>query len=172
MQKLSPHQLRWLKVLHLICVSCLIGGAVSLLLLYFLKSDIDDGKVLHGINQSIRHVDMAVVVIPGAIGCLLTGLFFSLLSNWGFFTQRWLLAKWIITLSAILFGTFFLGPWETAIMNISGKLGLAALIDQQYLHTQRMNLWFGTLQCVVLLFTVWISVFNPWRSASRKTRRR
>ena len=172
MQKLSPHQLRWLKVLHLICVSCWIGSAVSLLLLYFLKSDIDDGKVLHGINQSIHHVDMAVVVIPGAIGCLLTGLFFSLLSNWGFFTQRWLLAKWIITLSAILFGTFFLGPWETAIMNISGELGLAALIDQQYLHTQRMNLWFGTLQCVVLLFTVWISVFNPWRSASRKTRRR
>lgn len=172
MIKLPPRQLRWLKVLHLICVSCWLGGAVSLLLLYFLKSDIDDGQVLLGINQSIHHVDMAVVVIPGAIGCLITGLAYSTLSNWGFFKQRWLLVKWIITVSAILFGTFFLGPWETTMMNISAELGLAALTDKEYLYNQRMNLWFGTLQCVVLLFTVWISVFKPWRSATHKPKRR
>ena len=170
MIKLPPKQLRWLKVLHLVCVSCWIGGAVSLLLLYFLKSDIDNGQVLLGINQSIHHVDMAVVVIPGAIGCLITGLAYSTLSNWGFFKQRWLLTKWLITVSAILFGTFFLGPWETAMMNISAELGLAALTDQEYLYNQRMNLWFGTLQCVVLLFTVWISVFKPWRSPSPKAK--
>ena len=107
MKKLQPTHLRWLKVLHLACVSCWIGGAVSLLLLYFLKSDIDDGAVLYGINQSIHHVDMAVVVVPGAIGCLLTGFAYSALSNWGFFKQRWITVKWAITVSAILFGTFF-----------------------------------------------------------------
>ena len=169
MKKIPPKNLRWIKVLHLICVSCWIGGAVSLLLLYFLKSDIDNGAVLYGINQSIHHVDMAVVVIPGAIGCLLTGLAYSTLSNWGFFRQRWIIIKWIITISAIFFGTFFLGPWETAMMNISGELGLASLADQEYLYNQRMNLWFGTLQCLVLLLTVWISVFKPWRTSTKKS---
>jgi len=125
--------------------------------------------VLYGINQSIHHVDMAVVVIPGAIGCLLTGLAYSTLSNWGFFRQRWIIIKWIITISAIFFGTFFLGPWETAMMKISGELGLASLADQEYLYNQRMNLWFGTLQCLVLLLTVWISVFKPWRTPTKKS---
>ena len=170
MKKLQPTHLRWLKVLHLACVSCWIGGAVSLLLLYFLKSDIDDGAVLYGINQSIHHVDMAVVVVPGAMGCLLTGFAYSALSNWGFIKQRWITVKWAITVSAIFFGTFFLGPWETAMMNISGELGLAALDDPGYLYNQRMNLWFGTLQVTVLFFTVWISVFKPWRATTKKKR--
>jgi hypothetical protein len=64
---------------------------VSLLLLYFLKRGVTDGRVLFGINRSIHHVDMAVVVIPGACGCLITGLIYSVFSNWGFFKQRWLL---------------------------------------------------------------------------------
>lgn len=68
MKKLQPKYLRWLEVLPLICVSCWLGGAVFLLLLYFLKSDIDNGAVLCGINQSIHHVDMAAVVLPGALG--------------------------------------------------------------------------------------------------------
>ncbi len=168
MIKLKSRGLRWLKVMHVICVACWIGGAVSLLLLYFLKAKVDDPGVLYGINQSIHHVDMAVVVVPGAIGCLLTGLGYSALSKWGFFKQRWLIAKWIITVSAIFFGTFFLGPWETEMMNISGEMGLASLENPDYLYNQRMNLWFGTLQCLVLITTVWISIFKPWRKSSSK----
>jgi hypothetical protein len=41
-------------------------------------------------------------------------------SNWGFFKH-----KWIIAAMAIIFGTFFLGPWETTMINISGALGIA-----------------------------------------------
>jgi hypothetical protein len=109
------------------------------------------------------------VVIPGAIGCLLTGLVYSAFSNWGFFKQKWIIVKWVITISAIFFGTFFLGPWETAMMNISGEMGLAAVEDAQYLYYQRMNFWFGTIQFFVLVFTVWISVFKPWRASAKRT---
>jgi uncharacterized membrane protein len=163
MRKFDAKNLRWLKGFHLIAVSNWIGGAVSLLLLYFLKKSAADGGVLFGINQSIHHVDMAVVVIPGAFGCLLTGLLYSLFSNWGFFKHNWIIFKWIVTVSAILFGTFWLGPWETAMMEISGRLGLEALRDLAYLHNERMNLLFGTLQCSVLIATVFISVFKPWK---------
>lgn len=164
MIKLKSKGLKWLKGFHLITVSCWIGGAVSLLLLYFLKNGVNDGSVLYGINQSIHHVDMTVVVIPGAIGCLLTGLLYSLFSNWGFFKHKWLIFKWIVTITAILFGTFYLGPWETKMMEISGELGLAALADKEYLYNQRMNLYFGLLQCLTLLVTLFVSIFKPWRS--------
>ena len=54
MPKLSAKGLRWLKGFHLITVACWIGGAVALLLLYFLKLPLRDGGVLFGINQSIH----------------------------------------------------------------------------------------------------------------------
>lgn len=65
--------------------------------------------------------------------------------------------KWIVTIAAILSGTLFLGPWETAIP------GVTAMTDQAYLYNEKMNLIFGTLQCMVLLCTVFVSVFKPRR---------
>jgi len=138
------------------------------MLLYFLKSGVTDGGVLYGINQSIHHVDKIVVVIPGAFGCLVTGLIYSSFSNWGFFKHAWLILKWIVTVSAILFGTFFLGPWETTMMEISGKLGMSSLSDQAYLYNERMNFIFGTIQVSILITTIFISIFKPWKP--RKTK--
>jgi uncharacterized membrane protein len=163
MLTLKATGLKWLKGFHLIAVSCWVGGAVALLSLYFLKNDVTDGGVLYGINQSIHHIDIAVIVIPGALGCLLTELLYSSFSNWGFFKHPWLLFKWIVTLSAILFGTFFLGPWETAMMEISGNLGIASLRDQAYVYNEKMNVIFGGVQCLLLIVTIFISTFKPWK---------
>jgi uncharacterized membrane protein len=163
MIRLKSKGLRWLKGFHLIAVSSWVGGALSLILLYFLKNDITDGQILYGINQSIHHVDMVVVIIPGAIGCLLTGLIYSTFSNWGFFKHGWMIFKWIVTIFAILFGTFYLGPWETNMMEISGKLGMESLTNPDYLYNQKMNLIFGAAQCLILMITVFISIFKPWK---------
>lgn len=167
MYTLGSTGLKWLKALHLVAVCCWIGGAVSLLLLYFLKDGVTDGGVLHGINQSIHFVDIKVVVIPGAFGCLLTGLAYGLFTRWGFFKQGWMIFKWVVTVSAILFGTFCLGPWETAMMEISGELGLAALEDPAYLRNQYLNLGFGALQTAVLVATLCVSIFKPWKNLRR-----
>jgi|WetSurMetagenome_2_1015567.scaffolds.fasta_scaffold167342_1 uncharacterized membrane protein len=164
MKKLSAKGVKWLKGFHLIAVASWIGGAVSLLAMYFLKEGVTDGRVLYGINQSIHHVDMTIVVVPGAIGSLLTGLLYSIFTHWGFFKHNWLTFKWIVTVTAIVFGTFFLGPWETAMMEISGKIGIASLTDQAYLYNQQMNLMFGTLQVMVLIITVFVSILKPWKS--------
>jgi uncharacterized membrane protein len=163
MIRLKSKGLKWLKGFHLIAVSSWVGGALSLILLYFLKNDITDGQILYGINQSIHHVDMVVVIIPGAIGCLLTGLIYSTFSNWGFFKHGWMIFKWIVTIFAILFGTFYLGPWETNMMEISGKLGMESLTNPDYLYNQKMNLIFGAAQCLILMITVFISIFKPWK---------
>jgi len=37
------------------------------------------------------------------------------------------ICKWAIIVAAILFGTFFLGPWETRMMEISGTLAAGEL---------------------------------------------
>ena len=168
MLKLKAKGLKWLKGFHLIAVSCWVGGVVALMLLYFLKDGVTDGGVLYGINQSIHHVDMVVVVIPGAFGCLITGLIYSLFSNWGFFKHNWMIFKWIVTISAILFGTFFLGPWETKMMEISGKMGMSSLTEETYLYNEKMNLIFGGVQSFLLIVTIFISIFKPWKTKKAK----
>lgn len=161
---------KWLKGIHLLAVCCWIGGAVALLLLYFCKDGVTNGSVLYGINQSIHFVDMAVVVIPGAFGCLLTGLVYSLFTRWGFFKHWWVVFKWVVTISAILFGTFYLGPWETRMMELSGELGLGALTDQAYLYNQKMNMMFGIVQVAVLIATIFVSIFKPWKGKGKKSK--
>ena len=168
MPELKSKGLKWLKGFHLAAVSCWVGGGVALILLYFLKSGVTDGNVLYGINKSIHHVDIAVVVIPGAMGCLVTGLIYSIFSRWGFFKHIWLTIKWAVTIAAILFGTFFLGPWETKMMEISGTFGISSLSMKEYLYTQNMNLIFGSIQVFILIIIIFISVFKPWKSKKAK----
>lgn len=169
MAKLKAAGQKWLKGLHLIAVACWVGGGVSLLLLYFLKSGVLDGGELFGINRSIHHVDMAVVVVPGAFGCLLTGLAYSLLTGWGFFRHGWLIFKWIVTGVAIVFGMVCLGPWETKMMTLSGDLGMKAVADAEYLYNQKMNFIWGSVQVSILIVTIFISIFKPWKNFKKQT---
>lgn len=66
-----------------------------------------------------------------------------------------------------LIGTFYLGPWETNMMEISGRIGIQALIDPDYLYNQRMNLIFGTAQSLILAITVFVSIFKPWKKVNK-----
>ena len=167
MIKLNAKGLKWLKGFHLLAVSSWIGGVVALVLLYTLKTDVNNDGVLYGINQSIHHVDM-VVIVPSALSCLLTGLLLFLLKNWGFVKPNWIIFKLIVTITAILFGIFYLGPWETAMMEISGKLGMASLIDDTYLYNQRMLLIFGTIQCLILMVTIFVAIFKTMGKEKNK----
>lgn len=169
MVKLGIGGQKWLKGLHMCAAACWVGGGAALILLYFLKPGVTDGAELYGINRAIHHVDTFVVVIPGAFGCLITGLAYSLFTGFGFFRHGWVILKWAVTLTAIVFGTVCLGPWEKAMMHISGVLGIDALHDAAYLHNEQMNFVWGLAQVAVLVGMVFVSVFKPWKNL-RKTR--
>jgi len=97
----------WLKGAHLIFVCLWVGGALGVMVI---QNGGGAGEALFGRDVAARLVD-DFVVIPGAMGSLLTGLIYSLFTPWGFFKHRWVAVKWFITLYGVLFGTFFLGPW-------------------------------------------------------------
>jgi hypothetical protein len=117
--------------------------------------------------MAAHQIDTYVIVWLGAIGCLLTGLLYSLFTGWGFFRHRWLLVKWVITLFCVLSGTFWLGPWETAMLGISRQAGDAALSDAGYISAMYANFWLGIVQVSLIVFAVCISVFRPWRSKEK-----
>ncbi len=54
-----------------------------------------------------RIIDNAIV-IPGATLTIIYGVW----TNWGFFKQRWIIVKWIVSMLVIIVGTFILGVAE------------------------------------------------------------
>lgn len=136
-----------------------VGGALGILLVQnVLRAH---GAELYGMDLSSKIID-DMVVIPGAMGSLLTGLLYSLFTPWGFFRQRWVTVKWAITLYGVLFGTFFLGPWLNSLPPVSQALGAGALSDYGYMRARGLNSFWGGFQVCTLLFALFISVLKPW----------
>ncbi|MCD6570380.1 MAG: hypothetical protein J7L53_06730 [Deltaproteobacteria bacterium] len=161
MKKLGVKRRLWLKGFHVFFSCTWIGAIVSMMIVLFLKGNPISGGELYGYHASIKIID-DFIVIPSALGCLITGLLLSWKTNWGFFKYRWIIVKLVVTVSAIVFGTLYLGPWGNALAAISKAEGLLALQNEQYIHSQQMNILFGTIQVIALITMVFISTLKPW----------
>ncbi|MDR0882717.1 MAG: hypothetical protein LBP55_09295 [Candidatus Adiutrix sp.] len=162
MKKFGVSGQRILKIFHLIMASLWVGGAVALNAMTLALGPGQSGAELLGYDLARKFVD-DLIIIPGAMGCLVSGLLISWLTPWGFFKHRWVLVKWILTVGCILFGTFILGPMINDQPPITTELGLQALSDPAYLTNRSNNLLWGGLQVLVIFFMVAISVLKPWK---------
>ncbi|MEL7563765.1 MAG: DUF2269 family protein [Dehalobacterium sp.] len=161
MKKIGIRTRGWIKGFHILFSALWVGAAFCMMLLAFVKGHITNGDELWVINKSIKLID-DFIIIPSALGCLITGIMFSTLTNWGFFKHNWITIKYIITFTTILFGTFFLGHWVNGMEAISASDRLLSLQNPSYVHYAEMNKYFGTLQAVILAVTLFISVLKPW----------
>ena len=165
MKKLGAKGQRWLKGLHVFFACLWIGAGVCLLLMQ-MGLGATDGNMLYGIDVSMKFID-DFVIIPGALGILITGILYALFTNWGWFKHRWITVKWIICVGGIVFGTFWLGPWLNTLPPISRVQGLGALTDPDYTRARCLNLTWGTVQVSTLLFALAISTLKPWKKKLR-----
>ncbi|MDR1395006.1 MAG: hypothetical protein LBK52_02390, partial [Deltaproteobacteria bacterium] len=76
MKKFGKNGQKILKVIHLLMAGLWIGGAVGLNLMLLLLGPAAAGEELYGYNMSVILVD-DFVIIPGAMGCLVTGILIS-----------------------------------------------------------------------------------------------
>ncbi|MDU1904583.1 MAG: DUF2269 family protein [Dysgonomonas sp.] len=162
MKKLSPRGIKILKIVHLFFAILWIGGGIALLTILFSVTP-ETGDELYMKSRIVQIVD-DYLIIPGAMASLLIGIVYGVWTNWGFFKHNWLIAKWILTVAQILFGTFVLGPWVNENVDIALQLKDAALSDSQFLHNVQMSKIWGTAQVVILIlgFLI-ISVMKPWK---------
>lgn len=167
MKKLGPKGRAWLKGFHLLFCCAWIGTALSMLLLGFLKGHTPNGDELYAVNASIKLLD-DFIIIPAAFGSLITGLLICWLTNWGFFKFNWVIFKWISTISQMIFGTFWLGPWTNGAAAISSAERVMALQNQTYLYFKEMSNYFGSIQTLLLIAVVFISVLKPWGKRNPK----
>jgi len=165
MKKLSARGQSWLKGFHSFFACMWMGAAIILSIKQFLVNPSNGGE-LYGITSTMDFIDI-YIIIPGAIGVLLTGLIYSIWTNWGWFKHNWITAKWIICLYGVIFGTYALGPWMSDLARISKELGLSAISEPTYLHNKMMLYIFGTFQALTLILAVFITALKPWKKKAK-----
>lgn len=168
MLQFSKRGIKWLKCVHLLAACCWVGGALALAVLNLHNKAATSDGMLYGINSSGHMVDIWIVIVGGAMGCFVSGLCYALFTPWGFFRHRWLIVKWVITIAAILSGTFFLGEWENSMLAMSQKLGLAALQAPEFISLKNHHLFGGLVQIAVLVLALIVSVFKPFGRFTNK----
>jgi uncharacterized membrane protein len=155
MKKIGPVGQKWLKSFHILfgCTWAACGLCLTLMSLFIKPTE---GLQLYGVDMSRKFID-DIFVAPAATGCLLTGVIYSLFTNWGWFKHRWIMVKWCISIFGVVFGTFWLGQWLNLLPPISQTEGMAALSNSTYLHARTMNLWGGAFQNLTMILAVFMN---------------
>ena len=159
---LQGHQLarQTLKCIHITAVCIWVGGGLAVLVLLNNDRLTRNGDELFAFNHAIMAMDDCLIE-PAAVGSSLSGVLLCLLTNWGLFRHRWVIVKGLLTLTAILFGAFFLGPWLQELSTMTAANRLAVFDDGDYFRTYRLGVIAAILQTVLLLGLVLISIVKP-----------
>jgi uncharacterized membrane protein len=161
MKKLSIKGQKWLKGFHILFGCMWVGAACCLSVKQFFVNP-TDGMELYGVMATMNFIDIWII-IPGAVGVLLTALIYSIWTNWGWFKHNWITVKWCICIYGVIFGTYPLGPWMSEMTAIAKMKGLAALTDPTFTHNRDMLLIFGTFQFITIAVACFVSVLKPWK---------
>ncbi|MDR2050870.1 MAG: hypothetical protein LBQ63_03770 [Deltaproteobacteria bacterium] len=162
MKKLGMRGRKGLKIVHLILAGLWLGGAVTLNLMVLALGPAETGPELYGYDLARRFVD-DFVIVPAAMGCLVSGFLISWLTPWGFFRHRWVTVKWALTVACILIGVIVLGPPVNEQAGISETLGLLAPDNAEYAANRLSTLLGGLALILAILFMLVISVLKPWQ---------
>ncbi|XGV94746.1 MAG: hypothetical protein ACAF41_18610 [Leptolyngbya sp. BL-A-14] len=120
-----------------------------------------NGDELFAINSVLKLLD-DFVIIPSATLSSITGALLCWLTTWGFVKHYWVIVKWIATVTLIVVGTAWLGPWTNAITAISQTERLQALQNPLYVWDQKTLMIGAIAQTISLLAIMAISVLKPW----------
>jgi hypothetical protein len=156
----SPSIRKLLKTLHTFCASAWIGGGFAVLVMLYNDRHTTNGDELFAYNYAIRTID-DYLIAPAAAGSVLSGMLLCIVTKRGLFRHRWIMVKWGVTLAAIVFGVVWLAPQLKALSEIAGLDRLAVFDNGGYFRSYRYAVLWGTLQTLVLLFLVLLSIFRP-----------
>lgn len=159
--KLSLKQKNWVLSFHIGFAALWTGAVLSMFLIAFRNKDTANSDILFALNSVINLLD-DVVVIPAAIGSVITATLLCWGSNYGFFKFYWVITKWILTTGLMIFGTFWLFPWGNTAENISLSKGLEAFNNPIYLFDAKGVLIGSLIQISFLFIIIAISTLKPW----------
>ena len=161
MPKLSLKQKHWLLSLHIVFAALWTGTVFSMFLLSWSNRATANADRLYALHSAVNLLD-DYIVIPAAIGSVLTATFLCWLTNYGFTKFWWVISKWVLTIGLIVFGTFWLAPWSSSAESMVIEQGIGAFSNRVYTIDAKGVLIGSAVQAILLLIIIGISVIKPW----------
>ncbi len=165
MKKFGAKGMKVLKVCHLLLVMVWVVGVVAMSFLFLLRPE--SGDELYMTLKIINFIDWSLV-IPGALLTILVGIVYGVFTNWGFFRHRWIIVKWIVSITVILVGTFYFSPHLEYALEIADRTRDAALNNPAVASNMKQAFFSASIQGIAVVILVVISVFKPWKKTSPK----
>ena len=166
--KLSLRQKNWVLSFHIGFAALWTGTVLSMFLIALRNNRTDNADILFALNSVINLLD-DFIVIPAAIGSVVTATILCWQTNYGFFKFYWVITKWILTTGLIMFGTFWLFPWGNTAEAIAQSDGLNALNNAIYRFDAKGVLIGAAIQILFLLGIIVISTLKPWGRRATRT---
>lgn len=161
MPRLSINQKNWLLSAHVGFAALWTGAVLSMFLLSLKNRNSTSADILNALDSAINLLD-DWIVIPSAIGSVVTATFLCWMTNYGFTKFYWVITKWILTTGLVVFGTFWLFPWGNAAEKLSEQEGLQAFGNPVYGFDAKGVLLGTLIQVLSLVVIITISVLKPW----------
>lgn len=166
MNKLGIRGRRWLKAFHVFFSMAWIGAAITTTVILFAMGNITSGTELYTYNEAIKMGDL--IIIPGALVCVITGIILCWQTPWGFFKYWSVVIPMVVWVVACVIGVYFLAGWNEDLVRISKTEGLAALQNGEYINTLQMFKIFRIVWIIILIFGFVVSVIKPWGRIRKK----
>lgn len=149
-----------IKTVHTFAACIWVGGGFAVLVLLDINNQSTNGDEIYAFNHAITSID-DFLIRPAAAFSLASGTLLCLTSRWGITKYRWIILKWIVTVSAMLFGIFYIDPWMKELALSSDLFREQTLQNDTYHRIFHAGVLAGYLQTATLLTLVLVSIFKP-----------
>ena len=93
----------------------------------------------------------------------MTAILYGTITQWGFFQQRWISVKWILTVLLVAIGTGYMGVIIKANMVYAQKV-LTENADTSFFFAHvRHVVIAGIVQLIIFVYIIVLSVVRPWK---------
>lgn len=166
MKKLGATGLKILKISHLLFAVMWIGGVMALVSLQ-LGATPDTKEMMY--MSAVAHLIVdEFFLIPGGVGIVITATIYGMFTGWGFFKQRWLTVKWILTVLLVIIGAGYMGVTiKENVVYARNMLSENICTDVYWANVHHVAIA-GIIQIVGFVYIVTISVIKPWKKKNMR----
>lgn len=155
----------WL-IAHILFVLLYVTGVLAPIFLTVCTYFTTNRSLIYAAHNFAGKFDW-FLIIPSALGCLITGIWLAVRTHWGFTNYYWVITKWVGNIFTILFGGIFIRMWIHAPLEKLFPPGVDPLQSSVYLEN-RTALLMGLLFSLLLIISlVIISYLKPWGKVNK-----
>lgn len=154
------HLLKNMKAVHILSSIAWGGGAFAMQALHIMRASHPAGEAADMIASCSYFID-TWVVMPGLLGCIVTGLFYSIFTSFGFFKFAWIIYKWLITVNACFWGLLFWSSLGENLIQALKPYGLDGFLIFMRSMILPDSISVSILQTAIILSMCLISVYRP-----------